>query len=192
MKIMKDIKKASLIFLIMTVITGIIYPFTITGFAQIFMQNKANGSIITNKDNEKIGSKYIGQTFTDSKYFWSRPSAVGKGYDTYSSSGTNFSPTGKDYKNLINDRIALLTQYNPDNKEKIPVDLITASGSGLDPHISLAAAKYQISRVSKFTNISEDKLLNLVQKHTDTPFLGIWGEVKVNVLELNLDLDKMI
>lgn len=185
------IKKAGLIFIIMTVITGVIYPLAITAFAQVFVSDKANGSIITDKDNKEVGSKIIGQSFTDPGNFWSRPSAAGEGYDGYMSAGTNKTPTGKEYENILNDRIELLRKYDPENTQKVPIDLITTSGSGLDPHISVSAAEYQVSRISKYTNIEEGTILKLIEKNADKPFMGIFGESKVNVLLLNIELDKL-
>lgn len=192
MKVISYIKKAGLIFVVMSVITGVIYPLGVTVFAQVFVKDKANGSIVTNEYGESIGSTLVGQSFIEPKHFWSRPSAAGDGYDGYASAGTNKSPTGEEYQLMLDERIKLLKKYDPQNNKKIPVDLITSSGSGLDPHISVAAAKYQVYRVEKYSKIDSDTLLKLIEKHTDEPFMGILGESKVNVLNLNIDLDKLI
>lgn len=188
---MKYIKKATLIFIVMTIITGVFYPIAITAFAQIFVNNKANGSIIE-ANNVKIGSEIIGQNFTDPAYFWSRPSMTSEyPYNGEYSSGSNISPTGADFERLINERVDLYKQYDNGSEEKIPVDLVTASASGLDPHISLQGAKYQVNRVSKYSNISKEDLLKAIDICTEGKFLGIFGEAKVNVLKLNLEIDKL-
>lgn len=191
MKVMSYVKRASLIILIMTVITGVVYPLAVTAFAQVFVNDKANGSIIY-ENNKAIGSKYIGQNFVSLDKFWSRPSATSDyPYNSMASAGSNKTPTGKEYEKILKERIDVIRANNPDKDTKIPVDLVTASASGLDPDISLEAAQYQIDRVSKYSNISKDKINNLIDKHTEKKFLGIFGEEKVNVLELNLDLEKL-
>lgn len=191
MKLISYIKRASLILLIMTVITGVAYPLAVTAFAQVFVNHKANGSIIY-EDNKPVGSKYIGQSFTSLDKFWSRPSATSDyPYNSMASVGSNKTPTGKDYEKVLQERIDYIKANNPDKDTEIPVDLVTASASGLDPHISIEAARYQVDRLSKRCNISKDIINNLIDKHTESKFLGIFGEEKVNVLELNLDLDKL-
>lgn len=191
MKLISYIKRASLIFIIMTVMTGIIYPLTVTAFAQVFVKDKSNGSIIY-ENNKAVGSKYIGQNFTALDRFWSRPSETGDSpYNSMASSGSNKTPTGKEYEAVLKERIDYIKENHPNTSDKIPVDLVTASASGVDPHISLAAAKYQVDRVAKHSNISKDKIDKLIEENTDNKFLGIFGEVKVNVLELNLALDKL-
>ncbi|MEG2786870.1 MAG: potassium-transporting ATPase subunit KdpC [Romboutsia sp.] len=188
---MKYIKKASLIFIIMTVITGIVYPLTVTAFAQIFVQNKSNGSIIE-ENGKKLGSENIGQNFTSPDYFWSRPSmTLEYPYNGLASAGSNSSPTGKDFEKTIDERIKLYKSYEENSDKQIPVDLVTASGSGLDPDISLSGAKYQVDRVSKYSEVPKDKILELIDKNTENKVIGIFGEAKVNVLKLNLDLDKI-
>ncbi|WP_250673574.1 potassium-transporting ATPase subunit KdpC [Paraclostridium ghonii] len=188
---MKYIKRASLIFIIMTVITGVIYPLTVTAFAQIFVPSKANGSIIE-ENNKKIGCKLIGQNFTNPGYFWSRPSETQSyPYNPLGSSGSNMSPTGEDFDKVLNERINLYKKYDEKNTQKIPVDLVTASASGLDPDISLRGAKYQIDRVSKYSKVSREKLLKIIDKNTNSKVIGTFGEPTVNVLQLNLDLEKI-
>lgn len=188
---MKYIKRASLIFIIMTVITGVIYPLTVTAFAQIFVPSKANGSIIE-ENNKKIGSKLIGQNFTNPGYFWSRPSETQSyPYNPLGSCGSNMSPTGEDFDKVLNERINLYKKYDEKNTQKIPVDLVTASASGLDPDISLRGARYQVDRVSKYSKVSREKLLEIIDKNTNSKVIGTFGEPTVNVLQLNLDLEKI-
>jgi K+-transporting ATPase ATPase C chain len=169
---------------VMTVITGVAYPLIVTGIAQVAFRNNADGSLIL--QNEKIvGSRLIGQAFSDPKYFWSRPSATSPmPYNGASSSGSNQGPTNPALKVAVEGRIKDLGGKTP-----VPADLVTTSGSGLDPHISPAAADYQIARVAKARNVTEDSLRALVQKHIEGRQLGFLGEPRVNVLELNLALD---
>ncbi|OAI51699.1 potassium-transporting ATPase subunit C [Betaproteobacteria bacterium SCGC AG-212-J23] len=169
---------------VMTVVTGVAYPLIVTGIAQVAFKDKANGSLIVEKD-KIVGSRLIGQPFTDPKYFWSRPSATSpQPYNGTSSSGSNQGPTNPALKEAVEGRIKDLGGKTP-----VPADLVTASGSGLDPHISPSAAEYQIPRIAKSRNISEDKLKALVARHTEGRQLGVLGEPRVNVLELNLALD---
>jgi len=170
--------------LVMTVITGIAYPLIVTGIAQVAFKDQANGSLIY--QNEKIiGSSLIGQSFSDPKYFWSRPSATSPmPYNGAASSGSNQGPTNPALKEAVEGRIKDLGGKTP-----VPADLVTASGSGLDPHISPAAAAYQIERVAKARNLPQDKLRALIDQHTEGRQLGILGEPRVNVLRLNLALD---
>src|SRR5262245_47882534 len=171
---------------VFTIITGIAYPLVVTGIAQVAFPEQANGSLIT-KDGKIIGSRLIGQPFSDPKYFWSRPSATSpQPYNGASSSGSNLGPTNPALKEAVQGRIKDLGGAKP-----VPADLVTASGSGLDPHVSPAAAEYQMPRIAKTRNISEEKLRALVGQHTEGRQLGILGEPRVNVLELNLALDAM-
>jgi K+-transporting ATPase ATPase C chain len=169
---------------VMTVITGVAYPLLVTGIAQVAFKSEANGSLIE-KDGKIVGSSLIGQPFSDPKYFWGRPSATSPmPYNGAASSGSNQGPTNPALKEAVEGRIK-----DHGGKTPIPADLVTASGSGLDPHISPAAARYQIARVSKARNIPEQKLRQLVDQHTEGRQLGILGEPRVNVLPLNLALD---
>lgn len=191
MKVINYIKRASLILLVMTVITGVMYPLAITAFAQVFVNDKANGSVIY-ENNKAVGSKYIGQNFTSLDRFWSRPSATSDyPYNSMASAGSNKTPTGKEYEEVLKERIDFIKENHPNSNDKIPVDLVTASASGVDPHISLEAAKYQVDRVAKYSNVSKDKINKLIDEHTEKKFSGIFGEEKVNVVELNLALDKL-
>jgi K+-transporting ATPase ATPase C chain len=171
---------------VMTVITGVAYPLLVTGIAQVAFKDKANGSLLF-KENKVIGSSLIGQPFSDPRYFWGRPSATSPmPYNGAASSGSNQGPTNPALKEAIEGRIKDHGGATP-----IPVDLVTASGSGLDPHISPAAAEYQIARVAKARKIDEEKLQALVQQHTQGRQLGFLGEPTVNVLRLNLALDTL-
>ncbi|MBI4650731.1 potassium-transporting ATPase subunit KdpC [Candidatus Desantisbacteria bacterium] len=184
-----QIKPAIFMFLILTIVTGIIYPLVITGIAQLVFSEKANGSIIY-KDGKPIGSKFIGQSFDDPKYFWGRLSATTPAYNAASSSGSNLGPLNPQLINNVKARVKALTISDPDNKNPIPVDLVTSSASGLDPHISVAGAMYQIGRVVRLQGIREETLKSIVKKHTCGRFLGLIGEPVVNVLELNLELNE--
>ncbi len=186
---MKQLRIAVVSTLFLTVLTGLVYPLAFTGLAQFLFPKQANGSLIY-KDGKAIGSRLIGQPFDDPKYFWSRLSATNPvPYNAASSSGSNLGPTNPALFKAIQDRIDALHKADPDNKELIPVDLATASGSGLDPHISPSAAQYQLKRVAKVRRISESVVQGLIQKHTEGRFLSLFGEPAVNVLELNLELD---
>src|SRR5262245_19568900 len=172
------------ILVVFTVITGIAYPLVITGVSQVAFKDQANGSLIV-KDGKVVGSRLIGQAFSDPKYFWTRPSATSpRPYNGASSAGSNQGPTNPALQEAVESRIKDLGGQTP-----VPADLVTASGSGLDPHISPAAAQYQIPRISKARGIPEERLRELVQKYTEGRQLGGLGEPRVNVLELNLALD---
>ena len=182
--------KTALIFLgIFTVITGIIYPLFITGIAQAVFHRQANGSLV--EENGTVqGSELIGQSFSDPKYFWGRLSATTPyPYDAAASSGSNIGPSNPALLDEVQVRINALKAADPDNNAPIPVDLVTSSGSGLDPDISVAAADYQAARVARYRGVSEEQINELVNKYTEGRQLGILGEPRVNVLKLNLALD---
>lgn len=184
-------KPAVLLLLLLTVLTGVIYPLLVTAFAQLFYANKANGSLIYNAQEQAVGSALIGQAFNQPKYFWGRASATAPyPYNAAASSGSNLGPTNPALVDGVNMRVKTLQAVDPTNKAAIPVDLITASASGLDPHISLAAAEYQIKRVAKTRNMDESKLRELVNSQTETRQWFILGEPRINVLQLNLALDQ--
>ena len=182
-------KQAFLLLLAFSVLTGIIYPLAITGVAQVVFPHQANGSLI-HQDGKPIGSSLIGQPFTDPKYFWGRPSATSPmPYNAESSAGSNLGPTNPDLVKTVAERIAALRKADPGNDAPIPIDLVTSSASGLDPHISPAAAEYQVQRVAKARGMDVQTVRQLVARHTQGRTFGLLGEPRVNVIELNFDLD---
>lgn len=184
---MKNFVTAILMTVVTTVLLGLIYPLVVTGIAQVIFPSKANGQLIE-RNGQVIGSRIIGQPFTSPGYFRSRPSAAGaNGYDAAGSSGTNYGPTNKKLIDRVKADAEKLQAENPG--KPVPVDLLTTSASGLDPHISLASAEFQIPRVAKERGMSEDEVRRLTQAHTSGRQFGFLGEPVVNVLELNLDLD---
>ncbi|HEV3235662.1 MAG TPA: potassium-transporting ATPase subunit KdpC [Gemmataceae bacterium] len=187
-----QLRAAIVALIVLTIITGVIYPLVVTGIAQSVFPHKANGSLIE-QDGKVVGSSLIGQAFDDPKYFWSRPSATNPGtpYDASSSTGSNLGPTNPDLTKGIAERVTALKEADPGNTAPVPVDLVTSSGSGLDPHISMAAAEYQVPRVARLRNRSTDEIRRLVTEHTESRTFGLLGEPRVNVLELNLALDKL-
>jgi len=189
---MKDhIRPALMMFLIMTVLTGLVYPLAITGLAQLFFPEQANGSLIV-RDGRVIGSQLIGQYFDDPAYFWSRPSATSPfPYNAAASSGSNLGPTNPALFDAVRARVAALRAVDPGNDSPVPVDLVTASGSGLDPHISPAAALYQVKRVARVRSLDESTVQALVTQYTEGRQLGFLGERRVDVLQLNLALDSL-
>ncbi len=184
-----QLRPAVVSLILFIILTGVIYPSVVTGIAQFLFPYQANGSQIV-RDGQALGSELIGQPFDDPRYFWSRPSSTSPfPYNAASSSGSNLGPENPKLMETIQQRIAALQAADPQNSQPIPVDLITASGSGLDPHISLASALYQISRVAKARGISEDSVRALVNEYTEGRQFGFLGELRVNVLVLNLALD---
>ncbi len=185
------IRNAVMTLLVFTMLTGLIYPMVVTGLAQVIFPDQANGSIIT-KDGKIVGSALLGRQFEDPKYFWGRLSATTPyPYNGRSSSGSNLGPNNPDLMKAMQARIQALREADPGNMAKIPVDLVTASGSGLDPHISPAAATYQVQRVAKVRGIEAAKVSALVAANTEDRQFGILGETRVNVLRLNLELDEL-
>lgn len=177
--------------IMLTVITGVIYPLVVTGFAQTVFPFQANGSILHDASGYAVGSALIGQPFDDPRSFWSRPSATAPfPYNAAASSGSNLGPTNPDLLKAVQQRVAALHAADPQNTAPIPVDLVTASGSGLDPHISPAAALYQAARVARARGMSEQQVRALIMQHAEGRQFGILGEPRVNVLELNLALDQ--
>ena len=186
---LKMFRQALLMLALLTLVTGVIYPLIVTGVAQVAFPRQASGSLIEH-DGVKVGSDLIGQPFSDPKYFWGRPSATSPGpYNAGASSGSNQGPLNPALHEAVAARIEALRAADPDNASPVPVDLVTASGSGLDPHISPAAAEYQVARVARARGLSVDEVKALVAKHTLGRQLGFLGEPRVNVLELNLALD---
>jgi K+-transporting ATPase ATPase C chain len=194
----KQFRPALVALIALTIVTGVIYPLLVTGIAQVAFPYQANGSIITQPDGTPAGSALIGQQFDDPKYFWGRLSATGpvpytafNGDKLTGSSGSNYGPLNPALKDAVQARIDALKAADPSNTLPIPVDLVTASGSGLDPQISPAAAEYQVGRVARARRLDQAKVRELVAKHTEGRTLGILGEPRVNVLELNLELDTL-
>jgi|SRR6266496_3617208 len=177
--------------LVLVLICCGLYPILVFGISQLLFRDQANGSLITSADGSVRGSKLLGQAFSDPKYFHPRPSAAGNGYDATSSGGSNLGPTSQKLKDTIQDRIAAYRGENGlSETEPVPADAVTASGSGLDPHISLRNAELQIARVAKTRALGEDKVRELVQQNTNRRDLGVFGDPGVNVLQLNLTLDQ--
>lgn len=185
-----QLRPALMVLLMLTLITGLLYPLAVTGLAQLFFPDQANGSLIL-RGGQVIGSKLIGQHFDDPKYFWGRPSATAPfPYNAAASGGSNLGPTNPVLIDAIKTRVAVLRAADPGNDLPVPVDLVTASGSGLDPHISPAAASYQAKRVARVRGLDEPVVRRLVSEHTEGRQLGFLGEPRVNVLLLNLALDE--
>jgi K+-transporting ATPase ATPase C chain len=184
----KNLITAVLMTIATTVLLGIIYPLVVTAVAQVLFRDKANGQLMA-RDGKLIGSRIIGQSFTGPGYFHSRPSAAGNGYDAANSAGTQLGPTNQKLIARVNGDADTLRQENPNTP--IPIDLVTTSASGLDPHITPGAAAFQVPRVARERHLSEDAVRQLVTKHTEGRQLGFLGEPTVNVLELNLDLDAL-
>jgi K+-transporting ATPase ATPase C chain len=184
-------KKNLIISVLMTIVTtillGVIYPLVVTGLAQLFFKDKANGQLIV-ENGTVIGSRIIGQSFTGAAYFHSRPSSAGTGYDAANSNGSQLGPTNHALIDRVKGDVAANQADNP--SQPVPIDLVTASGSGLDPDITPAAAEFQIPRVARERNTTADQLRQLIANHTQGRQLGFLGEPRVNVLELNLELDQ--
>jgi K+-transporting ATPase ATPase C chain len=188
---LKSLRTALISILLFTVLTGLIYPLLVTGIAQIMFPGKANGSMIS-KGGKVIGSELIGQPFSSPKYFWSRPSATSPyAYNAGSSTGSNYGPLNPALLDATAKRVKDLKDADPQNTEPVPVDLVTASGSGLDPHITVAAALYQVPRVARSRHVNEVAVKSLVDRYTEGRSLGILGEPRVNVLKLNVALDEL-
>ena len=185
-----ELKRAALLLLALSVITGIAYPLAVTGIARVAFPKQAQGSLIE-RHGKIVGSELIGQPFSDPKYFWSRLSATTPAYNAASSSGSNYGPLNPALTDAVKARIAALREADPTAVAGVPVDLATASGSGLDPHISPAAAAYQVARVARVRGLSTDVVQKLVASATEERQLGVLGEPRVNVLLLNLALDDL-
>ncbi len=186
---LRELRPAVMIFVVLTAITGVLYPLLVTFIGQTVFPHQANGSLIV-QDGKAVGSALIGQPFSDPKYFWSRPSATSpQPYNGMASSGSNQGPLNPALTDAVKARVQALHDADPDNKAPVPVDLVTASASGIDPHISPAAAEYQANRVAKERHMEPQVVRDLVAKYTSGRLFGVLGEPVVNVLELNLALD---
>jgi len=191
-ELFSEIRGAVMSTLVLAVVCCGVYPLIVFGIAQVAFHDKANGSLIVEKDGTVRGSKLLGQGFTVEGYFHPRPSAAGNGYDAANSSGSNLGPTSQKLNDAIKERIEAYRKENGlKETDAVPADAVTASGSGLDPHISLRNAELQAARVAKARNLGEDKVRALIQQDTDGPDLGFLGEPGVNVLKLNLALDSL-
>jgi K+-transporting ATPase ATPase C chain len=187
----RQLTPAILAVVVFTVLCGLVYPLVATGLGQVAFHDKVNGSLIK-VDGQVVGSKLLGQSFTDSKYFHPRPSAAGTGYDGLASGSSNLGPTNPDFLKTIDERVADYRKENGlSDAQEVPVDAVTASGSGLDPDISVANAKLQAARVADARGMSVDDVLAQISKHTSVRQWGFLGEPRVNVLELNLALDRL-
>jgi K+-transporting ATPase ATPase C chain len=188
---LKEFKPALILLIALSVLTGMIYPALVTGLANVVFPNQANGSLLEN-EGKIVGSRLIGQNFADPGHFWGRPSATGPmPYNAAASSGSNQGPLNPALEAAVKGRIAALQASNPGQSAPIPVDLVTASASGLDPHISVAAALWQVPRIAGQRRLAETEITSLVSKHTEGRQWGLLGEPRVNVLALNLALDKL-
>ena len=189
--LLASLRPALVLFLLLTVLTGFIYPLVVTGVAQLMFPARAAGSIVT-RDGHAVGSRLIGQSFGDPKHFWSRPSATTpQPYNGTASTGSNLGPLNPALRDAIRSRVAALRAADPGNSAPVPIDLVTASGSGLDPEISLAAANYQAARVARARGLAAGRVQALIARHAEGTLLGVLGEPRVNVLELNLALDAL-
>ncbi len=185
---MKELKPAVLFFVIFTIICGGVYPAVVTGIASVAFPGKAKGSFVTDKSGKEVGSSLIGQPFSDPKYFWPRPSAATDfAYNAMGSGGSNSGPTNPDYLKAVGDRVKVLRDTGITGN--VPTDLVQASASGLDPHISPEAARVQVARIAKARGMKEEEVTRLVADHTEERQFGFLGDPRVNVLELNLALD---
>jgi len=189
--VLRQIRPALVVFVLLSIITGIAYPLAVTGISMVVFPSAAEGSLIRDEDGKVIASRLIGQSFDDEKYFWSRPSATLPPYQAAASSGSNLGPINPVLLDAVKERVKTLQATAEDSSAPVPVDLVTASASGLDPHISPAAAYYQVKRVAAARGIPADELKQLVSRHIEPRTLGILGEPRVNVLQLNLALDEV-
>jgi len=186
-----SLRPALVLFLLLTALTGLLYPLIVTTLAQLLFPQQAAGGIVT-RDGKAVGSRLIGQSFGDTRYFWSRPSATApQPYNGTASTGANLGPLNPQLTDAVRTRIAALRAADPGNSAPVPIDLVTASASGLDPEISVAAANYQSARVARVRGLPAERVQALIARHSEGRLLGVIGEPRVNVLELNLALDAL-
>lgn len=185
-----QLRPALVLLALFTALTGIAYPLLVTGIAQVAFPQQANGSRITRRE-QVMGSALMGQDFTDPRYFWGRPSATTPPYNAGASNASNLGPSNPALLTAVQERVAALRAADPEQRQPVPVDLVTTSASGLDPHISPAAALYQVHRVALRRGLPEDRVRALVEVHIEDRTLGLWGEPRINVLRLNLALDDL-
>lgn len=184
------IRPAVSLFVVLTVVTGVVYPLAVTGVAKAAFPEQAGGSLIV-QDGKTLGSSLIGQSFTDPKYFWGRPSATSPmAYNGQGSAGSNLGPLNPALTDAIKGRVDALRAADPGNKAAVPVDLVTTSASGLDPEISIAAAQYQVARIARLRGISPEVVEGIIARHTRGRLFGLLGEPRVNVLDMNLELQR--
>ncbi len=180
------------LFLVLTVVTGVAYPLAVTGVGQGLFPSQSQGSLLRGDGGQVVGSRLVGQAFTDAGHFWSRPSAtVPTPYNAANSAGSNLGPLNPALSEAVKGRAEALRAADPGNTSPIPVDLVTASGSGLDPHISVAAARYQVDRVARARQLPREAVMSLVLRHAEQPWMGFFGEPRVNVLALNMGLEAL-
>jgi K+-transporting ATPase ATPase C chain len=188
----RQLRPAMVMFVALTLLTGVVYPLVVNGLAAAIFPAAARGSLIIREDGKTIGSALIGQPFDNPRYFWGRPSATSpRQYNAGASTGSNLGPTNPTLQALVKSRVAALKNANLAGQESPPVDLVTASASGLDPHISPAAAYYQVERVAAARGLSKEQVTRLVEQHVEPRTLGLLGEPRVNVLQLNMELDNL-
>jgi len=187
---MKNLRPALVLLLLFSLVTGVLYPAAVTGLAQLLFPAAAGGSLVRQGETV-VGSQLVGQAFVAPGHFWSRPSATAVPYDAKGSTGSNQGPTNPALVDAVRARVDALRAADPGNAEPVPVDLVTASGSGLDPHLSPAGALYQVRRVARARRLPEDRVRKLVEERVEPPWLGLFGAPRVNVLELNRALDAL-